>query len=362
MGVLRFLLAVCVVVGHTQFFMGNGFIGGPIAVEIFFIISGFYMSLILNEKYTGSGSYKLFITNRFLKIYPSYFFVLLLTIVISLVYFKYTSHALYLQPYISNIQSMPIPATIILILSNIIIFGQDIVMFLGVNIPSGTIEFVSNFRNTNPPLFTFLLIPQAWSISIELMFYVIAPMLVRRSAIFITSMIIGGLLFKYFFIINEMGLSWDPWTYRFFPSEIAYFLIGSLSYKINCAIKKNYTPLVKLISLMLFVTIIGMIIEYRMYVSDYSYIYLMIASFISIPFIFNLTKKSSIDRYIGELSYPIYLIHFLVRATLSEYIDSYNLSAYKAEIITFVSILAAIAIVHIVIKPIDRYRQNRMVR
>jgi len=34
--------------------------------------------------------------------------------------------------------------------------------------------------------------------------------------------------------------------------------------------------------------------------------------FMSLPFIFILSKKWKIDRYIGELSYPIYISHILL--------------------------------------------------
>ncbi|MCX6311853.1 MAG: acyltransferase, partial [Bacteroidetes bacterium] len=73
MGSIRTLLALSVVVFHSYFIFGERLIGGLVAVQAFYLISGFYMAMILNEKYkAGKGSYKLFITNRFLRIYPAY--------------------------------------------------------------------------------------------------------------------------------------------------------------------------------------------------------------------------------------------------------------------------------------------------
>ena len=57
--------------------------GGVVAVQAFYIISGFYMALILNTKYVGAGAYRVFIGNRFLRIYPVYWVVLILTVVLS---------------------------------------------------------------------------------------------------------------------------------------------------------------------------------------------------------------------------------------------------------------------------------------
>src|SRR5450759_1833879 len=82
MGIIRVLLALSVVAAHFGGIWNLRFVGGQVAVQSFYIISGFYMSLILNEKYVGKNkSYKLFITNRFLRLYPIYWTVLLLTII-----------------------------------------------------------------------------------------------------------------------------------------------------------------------------------------------------------------------------------------------------------------------------------------
>lgn len=66
MGILRLLLAISVIIAHTESVFGVRLVGGVIAVQAFYIISGFYMAMILTEKYIGKNSYKLFITNRLL--------------------------------------------------------------------------------------------------------------------------------------------------------------------------------------------------------------------------------------------------------------------------------------------------------
>ncbi len=53
MGLLRIILAISVLISNSTPNFGLKFIGGVMAVETFFIISGFYMSLILNEKYSS---------------------------------------------------------------------------------------------------------------------------------------------------------------------------------------------------------------------------------------------------------------------------------------------------------------------
>src|SRR5262249_38577674 len=85
MGTLRFILALSVAYGHAGDFLGFPFIPGDTAVQSFYAISGFYMALVLNEKYrTGSSTYSLFISNRFLRLFPIYAAVLCLTLLLAL--------------------------------------------------------------------------------------------------------------------------------------------------------------------------------------------------------------------------------------------------------------------------------------
>ena len=65
MGVIRFLFALTVLLSHEVDLFGLTLTGSIIAVQCFYIISGFYMGIILEEKYKLSD-YKLFISNRFL--------------------------------------------------------------------------------------------------------------------------------------------------------------------------------------------------------------------------------------------------------------------------------------------------------
>src|SRR5438874_948988 len=85
MGILRLALALCIYFVHTGWLGGFAVFPDRFrAVYTFFIISGFYMAYILNKKYVGKkSSYFLFISNRFLRIYPLYWVIFLLTIIFS---------------------------------------------------------------------------------------------------------------------------------------------------------------------------------------------------------------------------------------------------------------------------------------
>jgi peptidoglycan/LPS O-acetylase OafA/YrhL len=80
MVLLRLLLALVVVLFHTGM-VSRYLMDSHTAVNAFFIISGFYMALILDQKYGSSpAGLKAFAINRFLRLYPLYAAVFILTI------------------------------------------------------------------------------------------------------------------------------------------------------------------------------------------------------------------------------------------------------------------------------------------
>src|SRR5258708_5802533 len=96
MGLFRLLFALSVVTAHSGPILGSSLIGGKMAVQGFFILSGFYMSLILKKKYSKKkNAYKLFITNRILRIYPTYFVVLFLSIIVYYIFFIHSINGVF---------------------------------------------------------------------------------------------------------------------------------------------------------------------------------------------------------------------------------------------------------------------------
>jgi len=69
MGIIRVALALAVVLSHLPPATFH-FVSGGVAVQAFFIISGFYMALVLSSKYSSTS---LFYSNRLLRLMPSYF-------------------------------------------------------------------------------------------------------------------------------------------------------------------------------------------------------------------------------------------------------------------------------------------------
>src|SRR5262249_53646167 len=121
-------------------------------------------------------------------------------------------------------------AALFLAATNVLILGQDVVMFLGIT-PEGMLYATRNYWATTPLLHTFLLVPQAWSLSLELLFYAIAPFLVRQPATRLAGLVFACLILRVF-IYYGLGLNYDPWTNKLFPIELGVFLAGALSFRL----------------------------------------------------------------------------------------------------------------------------------
>src|SRR5437016_5262796 len=76
-GLLRILLAIAVLCAHSHPIGHLPWLAGDLAVELFFVVSGFYMQLILSTKYTrerlGRTWALQFYKARYCRLFPTYF-------------------------------------------------------------------------------------------------------------------------------------------------------------------------------------------------------------------------------------------------------------------------------------------------
>ena len=360
MGVLRLLLALAVVFQHGGPIRGFHPLGGEEAVETFFMISGFYMAMILTEKYRGAGSHKLFWSNRALRIYPPYWVVALST---ALLWTAARPHAETYSP-LDVFRHLGGAGAWLVILSNLVIFGQDAVMFTGGD-AHGHLYFTPNFRTAHEQVWMFLLVPQAWSLALELTFYVLAPFLVRRRAGVLIAIVAASFALRayLFFAWNYRN---DPWTYRFFPTEIGFFLAGSLAYRLYLRLKTHETP-----RLVLTAWTVGFFLLFFAYqflpamligsVALKPWIFFLFA-WLSIPLLFLRFKHSRVDRYIGELSYPLYIVHWIMIFSVASLWHRLGLAHGERAMFVAVSLAASVILIHCVSNPLEYFRQARVAR
>lgn len=349
-GLIRLLFALSIVFTHAGKIFGFNFVDPVVAVESFYIISGFYMALILTEKYHKVRS---FLTNRALRLYPIYFIILILTLLLGA---KGP-----VGEFIANFSRLNPLTFIILIFTNLFIFGQDIMMFLGIT-GQGIFHFTANFKTAPLPANIFLLVPQAWTLGLELLFYLVAPLLVKYKSwqLFIFS----GLSLWLRWYLSAHGLADDPWNYRFFPSELTFFIFGILAYRIYAVVRTKqisrwFTSGSVILLIVAITTFQYISVPYS--VKQWSYYFLLT---LLLPFAFLHSKSNSFDRKIGDLSYPIYISHvFVIEAIvvwnpwLDSYLTMYHQNMYPI-FIAFAAMVFSLLLMQFVQNPIERIRRH----
>ena len=220
MGTLRTLFAITVVFAHSYGFV---FVGGKNAVQLFYMISGFLISYVLVERKVYKSTRSFYI-NRYLRIYPIYFVVALL----SLATFVFASAIGKEVDFFKVYRDAPFAANILLVFSNATIFFQDWVMFSAVE--NREFVFSANFLKSEVVLYPALLVPQAWTLGVELTFYLMAPFILARRQ-FLLLLLALSIALRVYLLYIGLGKS-DPWTYRFFPTELALFLLGALAHQV----------------------------------------------------------------------------------------------------------------------------------
>jgi peptidoglycan/LPS O-acetylase OafA/YrhL len=151
LGLFRYFLALGVAYGHLT----NELIWMSTAYSVFcfYLVSGYLMSLVLNEVYIGSENTFRYLANRALRIYPPYIVVLIVTTVtVSLV-----------------------PALMDIALSGLLTLGH------AVRLPSSGQQWFANISLLYQPA-EGLAVSQAWSLHVELVYYVAMIFLVRHKS------------------------------------------------------------------------------------------------------------------------------------------------------------------------------------
>lgn len=373
MGIIRVLLALSVVLYHTTpptTPPEHPLVGGHVAVETFFIVSGFYMALVLNTKYpardvAGRSTYLPFITARFLRLLPAYVVVLIAMLALVLVAPAFGSQSPF-WPFFYKPEAARLGADVWLafVLSHLTLLGQDWLMIFSIDPATGNLDAVKNTFISPLPAYRFLLVPQAWSLSVEMQFYLLAPLLLRRSVPFIISAAAVFMLLRVLLLFSP--LPYDPWIYRLLPPNLPFFLAGALAYHAYQGIGKRgwYSPalgwgafIVCLLSILLLekVDFPGKLILDGKPVLDVSLGLYFILFGAFLPLVFRLTKDWAWDRALGELSYPLYTVHILAAVLVGRADSTTSVMGGRT---VALSLLLAIAIHFLVERPFEKQRQR----
>jgi peptidoglycan/LPS O-acetylase OafA/YrhL len=339
----------------------GAFGGATFAVKGFFIISGFYMALVISTRYYALPVVD-FYASRLLRLLPLYWFIGLLTVAAELWLVPHGHQFHKLVSPVANatgldLGSLPLPILAYVVVSVSTMFGLDTGQWLGFTRVAGQLSLAPDFAPNSTTVVDLSPVPPGWTIGLELLFYLIAPFIVRRSIWFIVALCVFSLVFR--FSMMRAGFSGYPWSRSLFPSELVYFLLGVLAYRLYLIVPDLHFAAWTQACIAATVLVVALIYWPIDYVVRGSLIwntlpYVLIAA--GIPFLFKLTKDNALDANVGELSYPIYMCHLFVMG-LVEWSPLNAVPVWPRHILTIILvIIVAFLLDRLLVLPIDRLR------
>lgn len=303
MGIIRLLLAFAVFNSHYPV-TDMSIVDGHEAVMAFFAISGFYMALILDTVYQRRSE---FYMSRLLTLYPLYVFAVVVSVALLA---GADIHPLTTQDKMQRLLSNPV-GFLTMVWTTVCLVGQEILFSIGQAV-DGSLHLVGASRNSiyvNAPLI------QAWSLSLESVFYLLAPMLVLLRTRTLLALVAASVSLRIGIMVSpvsEVSFFW-----RFFPAEFWLFGCGILAYRFYRTLPDERRPE----DVFAFILLIGLVWT-AADVEKWLEPFLMpLATLVAMPFIFRASRHSQLDRIMGKLSYPFYLMHFSVIALFEEFQD-----------------------------------------
>lgn len=283
-GLVRLILATLVVLFHITKFI---FIG-ELAVFCFFILSGYWVTLMYENKYSHiKNPICTFYISRLCRLLPVFYLITFLTFGLITVF----------KPY--ELNRMPI-------------FGFESIRFWLANI------FLVGYNQIS-----FKPLVPAWSLDIEMQFYLILPILIP---------LMKPKTSRYLFIVVTFLVSLILmlfWSGTFVGNTIlkylVYFLIGMTIFKSKINFHRNIE--------ICFNVIFGLILvlhycipNWFLLIKDphnqYNAFFNFLMPLLLIPFLSNsvLRKSNSTDMILGNISYTLYLSHWMFIIPYNYYI------------------------------------------
>jgi len=350
MGILRLLLAASVVAFHSGPIFGFRGMGAD-AVQAFFILSGLYMALIVSVNYANATDFYL---SRALRLFPVYWVFLLMVVAIAAL--PNLGGGDFLQGVVDAARGRLKAATDgsaaawLTAIPNLLMIGSDWARQFFSDDAGALHVWRPEFRE-GPGVNAVerhLIAPQIWSLGVELAFYAGAPFLMRLStrlliAIGVVAYIAGN-------VAQGVGETYTgPFAWRhMLPMQNAWlFVLGVLCFRALPAVQRLPTPVNAALAAVPFVLVFVWAPTNWQQLNG-----LLLVFALGLPPLFTLTKDWRADRWVGELAYPIYLVHLLFAYPALVF------GAMHGPVCFLVSVIVSIGLAVAVQAPVDRYRHS----
>jgi peptidoglycan/LPS O-acetylase OafA/YrhL len=275
------------------------------AVPAFFVISGFYMSLVLTTKYRSPRAVTTFYTSRFLRLFPMYWAVLALAIGLGTLPSSGVVALDRVWTMPQNVSRLLLDGSAVSLVAwvpNLLIVGSDVLRVLAVDAHAGIVAFPAGREtSTVRGLYQYLYLPQIWSVGNEIIFYAAAPFLVRVSTAKLA-----------LFAGAALCMRWAPpslvWYHLLPTANVVFFVLGMIGYRALPAVQRLPVALLKSVAMVPFaVWLVWPLMGHARW--------LVVPAWIiygaGVPALFHLSQRWKRGAALGELSYPVYLCHML---------------------------------------------------
>ena len=367
MGLLRLILACAVVIAHSAPIPGLPLLGGGLAVKVFFIVSGFYMALILSEKYQHRPNGRwLFYSNRFLRIYPLYWLVLAADLALTVLAPAWSTNAGAVALHSEVRQVSGLGAFLALLFTELALEGGDIFSLLGWVPGQGWVTWTQEAPVEAARGWRVVLLPHAWTLSCEVAFYLLAPWLNRWRSVWLA--VLASACFALTVLLPRLidprlaEVAVDFWM----PLQLGFFTAGMLAWRLGKAFPAAFQRgSGALLGAGLLLAVLGFELLARIS-STGSLLLLLAAAILGIPALFARTQASAWDRRLGDLSYPVYLCHLIpVHVLATQGPAVFGVAHFtQTPAYPLLAILLSCGLAWLlnqaVEKPLDRWRQARV--
>jgi peptidoglycan/LPS O-acetylase OafA/YrhL len=323
---LRGVAAVLVLCYHTHVFPGSAAIAphGYLAVDFFFMLSGFVIASAYQEKLEAGFTVADFVTQRVIRLYP-----------VALVGILLGALRLVSQYLISPSDSEPAQWIALALLLNVLILPVV-----------SQIHFRGELFPTNGPvwsLFSELLVNLGWSIFVSLKSSIIVIM-------FLT-MVSGTILYSIMHITAVEDLGWNSKYPLEATSRVLFsFLLGTVIYRFRGVLpnlSKGPGIMLPALSMTALLLVLGM--PWFEGGWDALAIFLFLPAILTLGVLCGREPEAAVRSFLGEISYPIYAVHFPVFLLLSGFRHSIFPSLNVSVVVSIgvlSALLAAIALNH----------------
>lgn len=270
-GMLRLVLEAMVALSHLGVTLDGLWIG-VIAVVIFYMISGYAMTGLLQSRFPREIDAPVFYIERIVRLVPQYYLWLAIAL--------FSSLFLKIYPYEINTQGF---------------YPYGIFSYLMVW-PLGLQRYIGSVNA--------LILPQATTLGIEITFYMLSPWILKNKIFSWGCALIGLSIFigTAFSFLPE-----NIYTYYTSPGPIVFYLLGSFVYQ------KKWIQMGILAIVLLIILVIGLPQRFNLE--------FMVGLITGLPLLIVLARfpSNNIDSAFGDASYGCFLAHGIVFFAMSNW-------------------------------------------